>query len=151
LKTRHIVRPFLMGVIFLTTTACSVFGVRSTPELEYTTLRQADYIELRQYPTLVVVSTLVKGSFSDTAKQAFRPLFQYISGDNTSESKISMTAPVISQQNAGQDIAMTAPVIGTQVGNMWEYQFVLPAQFTLENAPKPLNKNVILKEDSTNA
>jgi hypothetical protein len=93
--------------------SCSLFGIRSTEEAAYSVLqKQGDY-ELRQYESLVVASTLVESDFDEAGKQAFRRLFNYISGDNTAGQEIAMTAPVIAtenQSNGGEEIAMTAPV-----------------------------------------
>ena len=58
--------------------------------------------------------------------------------------KIAMTAPV--QQQQSTKIAMTAPVQQQSSGNSWKISFVMPAEYSIETLPKPLNEHVTLKE-----
>lgn len=138
----------LATTTLIASTGCSVVGIRTTPEPTYEVVKAEGNFELRRYPALVVASTQVNGDFESAGDKAFRPLFEYISGANQNSTKISMTAPVLAEENpqSGQKIAMTAPVIGTEIDGAWEYQFVLPDSFTLESAPQPTNPNVSLKE-----
>jgi hypothetical protein len=74
-------------------------------------------------------------------------LFGYISGENISETKIAMTAPVLAKEGGaieGEKIAMTSPVLGERQGTGWRYAFVLPQSYTLDNAPLPSNPEVKL-------
>ena len=61
-----------------------------------------------------------------------------------------MTAPVLMNESEadrqGSKIAMTAPVfMGTQ-SNQRVMSFVMPADFTMDNTPKPTNPNVWISE-----
>jgi len=95
----------------------------------YKVIKKIDKIEIRNYPKMILVS--VK-DFHDN--DAFNLLFNYISGNNTSQSKISMTAPVITSEK----IPMTAPVF-SQKNSM---AFVMPSSYTESTIPKPKNKDV---------
>lgn len=110
--------PVLIGIIcFFFTTGCSVFGIRTSEEARYHVLAEYDQIEIREYEALVVVETDVVGSYNEAGNIAFKKLFGYISGENGSQSKIAMTALVMSREgNAfdGEKIAMTSPVIGVK-------------------------------------
>jgi effector-binding domain-containing protein len=44
----------------------------------------------------------------------------------------------------GETIAMTSPVLGEKQDKGWRYAFVLPAGYTLENAPLPSHSDVKL-------
>lgn len=68
----------------------------------YKVTGQINGVEIRLYPKLILVT--VSGS---DVRAPFRILFEYISGNNSGRSKISMTAPVITPER----IEMTAPVI----------------------------------------
>ena len=140
--------PVLLGIIcFFFTTGCSIFGIRTSEEARYYVLAKYDQIEIREYEELVVVETDVIASYNEAGNIAFKKLFGYISGENASQSKIAMTAPVMSREgNAtdGEKIAMTSPVIGVKQGQGWRYSFVLPASYTLANAPVPSNPEVKL-------
>ena len=129
--------PWLVG--------CSVFGVNTVEEAGYQVRSSEGDFEIRDYAPLVMVETVVKGDWESAGSEAFGRLFRYISGDNTASSEIAMTAPVIADQSAnGQRIDMTASVIQEGDASGWRYRFVLPASFTYESAPKPLNETVQL-------
>lgn len=101
--------------------------------LEYTIKQNIEDVEIRHYPRLVLA---VVRDLEDN--EAFGFLFRYISGENISDQKIEMTAPVISSQ----EIDMTVPVIS---GSNY-MAFVLPSKFTIDKAPKPKNPRVKLEE-----
>ncbi len=67
-------------------------------EPEYQVVRVYQDFEIRRYLPQLVAETVVDGEFSDVGGQAFRILAGYISGNNRNGEKISMTAPVVSQQ-----------------------------------------------------
>ncbi len=138
----------------LASAGCSVFGVESVEEAPYDVVRTDRQFEIRDYAPLVVAQTMVPAEVKNPGNVAFRSLFRYISGDNEASQKIAMTAPVIFDSNTnddaesvkdtGEKIAMTAPVVSEKIENFWRYQFVLPANMTIETAPKPLNPDVSL-------
>ena len=121
----------------------------ATEEAEYELVRQDGKFELRDYAPQVVAETVVSGSFSRAGNSAFRPLFNYISGDNTVQAEIAMTAPV-SQTASSQDIAMTSPVGQRASGDDWVISFMMPAKFTMDTIPKPTNPAVSLREIPAN-
>jgi hypothetical protein len=101
--------------------------------------------ELRRYAPFVVAETV-----ADSRNTAFRRLFNYIAGSNVAQQKIEMTAPVVMNApgQAGEKIEMTAPVVtersaGSSGGEVM--QFVLPARFTLDTAPRPTDATVKLR------
>jgi len=98
----------------------------------YDIVKKVDYIEIRNYPELIIA--IVEDYDDDSA---FGLLFNYISGENTSQKKISMTAPVITSEK----IPMTAPVI-SQKNYM---AFVMPSTYDKSTIPKPKNREVKIK------
>ena len=126
---------------------CSVFGVNTVEEAAYDVLVAEDNYELRLYEPMVVAETYIEDDFDEAGNQAFRKLFGYISGDNTASSEISMTAPVIANPGGsgnGEKIDMTVPVLQQENEQGWRYMFVLPASYSIQTAPEPLNEDVIL-------
>ena len=117
----------------------------ATEEAEYDVVRNDGDFELRDYAPQVVAEVVVSGSFSRAGNRAFRPLFNYISGDNSVQAEIAMTAPV-SQTKQSQKIAMTSPVGQRASGKDWVISFMMPAKFTMDTIPTPTNSAVNLRE-----
>jgi len=99
----------------------------------YEVVRRMEDVEIRRYEKMILAS--VSG---DEMRAPFRVLFDYISGNNSSRSKISMTAPVITPEQ----IDMTAPVI--RGGD--SMSFIVPSKYTLESVPIPNDRRVRIHE-----
>lgn len=99
----------------------------------YTPIKKLDSVEIRHYPPLVLAEV---ERYSDNS--GFNVLFNYINGENTTQQKIPMTAPVINSEK----IPMTAPVI-TKQGTI---AFVLPQHYTIQTAPQPNNPKIIIRQ-----
>ena len=56
-----------------------------------------------------------------------------------------MTAPV-SQEQPGEKIAMTAPVSQQRAQGQWAVSFMMPAEYTLETLPAPLDPRITLRQ-----
>ena len=52
---------------------------------------------MRRYAPHMLATVRVAADFKEAGSEAFRPLFDFISGDNASAEKIAMTAPVLQQ------------------------------------------------------
>ncbi len=145
--TRPTTRPF--GPILLALLLLVLGGpTMAIEEPAYRILRQTPDFELRRYAPRLLAEVEVRGGFDEVGGEAFRILAGYIFGDNQGEAKIEMTAPV-SQQPAGTRIEMTAPVSQQQGGTAREtyvVSFVMPARFSLETLPVPINPRVRLRE-----
>lgn len=114
-------------------------------EAEYTVLLKDNEIEIRDYSASIVAEVIINDSFEDASNLAFRKLFKYISGENSSRNKIAMTAPV-SQEAQSEKIEMTAPVSQSATGQGWAVSFMMPASFTMETTPLPVDKSIKLRE-----
>jgi effector-binding domain-containing protein len=133
----------LLNTLFLT--GCSVFGVMSVEEAGYDVVKENGRIQVRQYKPMVVAQTEVDANYDEASNKAFNRLFNYISGKNKKQQKISMSAPVIMDPKA-EEVAMTAPVFQEKSGKLWLMQFVLPSDYTLATAPIPDDPSISLKE-----
>ncbi len=126
----------------------------SQEEAKYRVVKKDGAFEVREYEQRVVAETFVRGDFGGAGNVAFNRLFGYISGRNKSRQKIAMTAPVTQEisdparaAGAGEKIAMTAPVTQEEAGGAFRVTFILPASYTLENAPEPADPSVRLKDE----
>lgn len=121
-----------------------------TEQQPYQIVRTYDDFEVRRYPEHLLAEVITEGTFEDAGNRAFRYLFAYISGENQSGQKVAMTAPVL-QDVASERISMTAPVLQQRIELQgdgtpkFRVAFVLPEDFTSENAPWPSNPNVRLR------
>jgi hypothetical protein len=86
--------------------------------------------EVRDYAPSIVASVEVGGSRDEAVNAGFRILAGYIFGDNQTQGKIAMTAPV--EQNMTQ--------------NGWEIRFTMPAAYRLGTLPKPRDARIHLVE-----
>lgn len=148
-STSKMPRSLLVLGLILFQAGCSVVGIRSTAEPDYSVLQKDELFEVREYESLIVAETLVEADFDGAGNIAFKRLFGYISGDNEAATKIDMTAPVMAldeNDDSGEKISMTAPVTSQETALGWRFAFVLPSSFTLENAPMPGNPEVSLAQ-----
>lgn len=134
-----------VAVLSLMSMACSVFGVRSEREPEYTVLLQEGSKEIRQYSAYLVARTWAEGEYDESSNKAFRVLFDYISGNNVSQRSVAMTAPV-SQERAGEPVAMTAPVSQERSAGGWTMTFVMPSSYTMASIPEPVDPSIEIGE-----
>ena len=99
----------------------------------YTVVLKEDGLEIRDYAPAVVVETQVLASRRDAAGEAFRSLFNYISGNNAASLEIPMTSPV-TQTPVGKG--------PDDVSDNWAIRFFLPSSLSMEDIPKPLQQDV---------
>ncbi|MEL6567209.1 MAG: heme-binding protein [Pseudomonadota bacterium] len=115
-------------------------------EPAHTVERVEGRFEVRTYEPVIVASVIVNASGREAANLGFRPLADYIFGNNTTRGNIEMTAPV-SQRAVAQKIDMTVPVTQTEASaNQTVISFVMPSERTMDMLPMPNNSDVILAE-----
>jgi hypothetical protein len=131
----------LLAALFLG--SCGV--AMAIEEAAYKVIRSEKNLELRDYSAHIIAETLVDGDLEDAGSKAFRRLFKYISGENRSRTKVAMTAPV-TQEAEGEKISMTAPVGQQRVEGKWAVSFMMPAAYTMETLPEPLDPSVVLRQ-----
>lgn len=108
-----------------------------TEQVNFTLLEKIGAVEVRRYPRVVLATVT---GMSDNG--SFSLLFDYIQGNNRSRRKVPMTAPVISSAGHSERIPMTAPVVSTS----GSFSFVLPSEYTGQNAPEPVDSRVVIQE-----
>ncbi|WP_254536542.1 SOUL family heme-binding protein [Halomarina litorea] len=113
-----------------------LYSIRSAERVDYESLETYGDVEVRQYPAVVLAETTAPSD-----GEAFRRLFDYITGANEGRAKISMTAPV---RTGGQKIAMTAPVQTERTDAGVRMGFYLPGDYAPESTPVPTDPSVSL-------
>ena len=105
--------------------------------LGYETLKEHNGVEIRQYEAHLLASVRVSGGFKNASYSAFRPLFNFISGDNAEATEIAMTAPVLQRPDNAE--------------NTWVVSFVMPRSFDLSTLPAPTSDivNVVANPATT--
>lgn len=150
---KKVVSRYVLGLglvlVAASLNACSVFGNENVNEPPYQSLQKDKDIEVRLYAPMLLAQVIVPGkNATDSSYSAFNTLFKYIDGQNQSQTKVPMTAPVLNEkidaQKKGQKIPMTAPVLAEQGEKGWKVSFVLPADYQLDSAPQPTDPQVKL-------
>ena len=138
------------GVLLLES-VLGVFGIRIYEEPRYDVInRIGDRVEIRRYGPRLAAEVDLAVAGEAGRSEAFKLLFAYIAGANSASvsgnERISMTVPV---EIRGKDrLAMTAPVQTSETNGSLKMRFFLPANYSLENAPKPLHPRVRLVKTS---
>ena len=139
----HPIRSFfVLACLVIMVSGSNVLAIEQAP---YTVIAKKGKFELRQYQPHIVAVTVVEGDFEKVGNEGFRRLAGYINGSNRSNRSIAMTAPV-GQQSSSQKIAMTAPVGQQGSGDRWQITFVMPAAYSLQTLPQPLDDRVVLQK-----
>ena len=115
-----------------------IFNTNLSMALEepaYKIIKSYKEYDIRKYDDRLAVE--VEFASEDSG---FNYLFNYISGENTTSEKISMTVPVTQSTK----INMTSPVTQSNKDGKMLMQFYLPSKFSIDNAPIPTNKRVKL-------
>eukprot|EP00270_Netrium_digitus_P008499 TRINITY_DN2547_c0_g1_i1.p1 TRINITY_DN2547_c0_g1~~TRINITY_DN2547_c0_g1_i1.p1 ORF type:complete len:226 (+),score=66.26 TRINITY_DN2547_c0_g1_i1:90-767(+) len=96
-----------------------------------TVTNEAEGYEIRKYPAgQMWASTPVPGTFKEARVGGFYRCFYYISGQNSENRTIEMTAPVLTQPLPN--------------ASGFRISFFVPSQFDMNSVPKPDNPNVTI-------
>jgi hypothetical protein len=139
-------QSFSYYAVLVIESVLGVFGVRLYEEPRYEVIeRIGDRVEIRRYtPRLAAEVDLV--SPGDAGRgEAFQLLFAYIAGANVApagKDNIAMTMPV--EITGKQRLAMTVPVQTSEDAGSRHMRFFLPAKYSRDTAPRPLNPRVKL-------
>jgi len=140
--------------------------VRNIEEPKYEVVSKNESYEIRKYDSYIIAETKITGAKNrdDAARKGFPIVAGYIFGDNTSKTKIAMTAPVSSEEGTSEKIAMTAPVNAEKVtsekismtvpvnteseqdSDTYKISFVMPSKYSREDLPEPNDSRVTLVE-----
>ena len=97
--------------------------------IRYTRIKKEKNIEIRQYDIFLLAST--KTMSNKQFDSGFMNVFNYISGENHKEEKISMTTPVVSYEEDEQLVT----------------GFYVPSKYNQTTVPKPTSEHVFIQEN----
>ena len=109
-------------------------------EAKFSVIDRFGSIEVREYAEHMLAEVRVRAEIEEAGNMAFSKLFRYISGNNESNQKIAMTAPV-SQQKSEDSSANNA-----EDQPEWMVSFMMPANMSLEDLPEPDDKSILLRK-----
>lgn len=138
---KHSTRILLIATLIIGGT----MDAMAIEEAVYNEVIKEGKFEIRDYAPQILAETLVEGDLEQAGNEAFNRLFRYISGDNRSRRKVEMTAPV-SQEPKGEKIKMKAPLGQERVQEKWAVSFMMPASYTLETLPEPVDQRINLRQ-----
>jgi hypothetical protein len=113
----------IVGILLVTWSLLSGGTALAIEEPQYDVLKVVGDVEFRRYEPYIIAKVTVDGGSPD--RQAFGILAGYIFGDNETEEKMAMTAPVETQGN--------------------DYAFVMERKYSMETLPAPRDKRVQLQ------
>jgi hypothetical protein len=137
-------KPGLVSLLILLTLITGE-TLMAIEEAKYTVVQKEGQFEIRDYDSYLLAEIKVKGSMEGASSMAFRPLFNYISGANRSQSKVAMTSPV-SQELGNEQIKMTTPVSQERDQESWAISFMMPQHYNLQTIPMPEDERVKIRE-----
>ena len=111
----------LFIILFCSSVYLFYSNAMANEEAKYEVIQKNEIYEVRKYSDRLAVET-----FDSNQNSGFRKLFNYISGNNKINKKISMTTPVTRIKKNGN---MTM-------------QFYLPSKYNQDSAPEPLSNEV---------
>ncbi len=117
----------------------------ATETPDYEVIRATDDYELRRYAPYLVAEVDVNGSMRGSGNSGFRILANYIFGDNRSQTRMNMTAPVESVA-ASERMNMTAPVESVPAEDGYTYAFVMERRYTMDTLPLPNDSRIRIVE-----
>lgn len=139
--------PMRLPALLALITMMASPSIRAAEEPAYTVLAELSAnVEIRDYAPLMMAEVTVEASdFGQAGNLGFRPLADFIFGNNTVRERIGMTAPV-TQGRTGERIGMTAPVTQSSGAEGWVVGFVMPARYTAETLPRPKDPRIRIIE-----
>ena len=111
----------LFIILFCSSVYLFYSNAMANEEAKYEVIQKNEIYEVRKYSDRLAVET-----FDSNQNSGFRKLFNYISGNNKTNKKISMTTPVTRIEKNGN---MTM-------------QFYLPSKYNQDSTPEPLSNEV---------
>ena len=157
---RRTVRIALVAVIILAVGFLAyrvargwIYSLDQIGEPSYSVELKDGNVEIRRYEGFALAETTAQAPFRQATGRSFSSLFRYISGNNRSRQtdaadiprseKIAMTAPVLLEPTGARD---GGEALDRAEIDGWTMAFILPDEYTLDNAPRPASARVDIRD-----
>jgi len=121
----------MLRYLLLMTMVLSADAAMAIEKPSYDVVWESEAFEIRRYAPAILAQTAVQGSFKQVGNDAFRKLGGYIFGQNVTEEKIAMTAPVTQTQRENGEYLVS---------------FYMPSEHSLDTLPDPKDQAVKMIE-----
>lgn len=124
-----------VGATMLGAAVIYYFREKATPGPDYRVLSSEGDLEIRDYPSIIVAETVVRGARKSALSQGFGILADYIFAKSRGGEALPMTVPVL--QDASDPMGTDPPVFDDMVEGGWRMRFVMPEGRTTRDLPEP--------------
>ena len=150
-----LVAVIILAVGFLAYRAARgwIYSLDQIGEPSYSVELKDGNVEIRRYEGFALAETTAQAPFRQATGRSFSSLFRYISGNNRSRptgaaigptsEKIAMTAPVLLEPTRAPN---DAEALDRDDIDSWTMAFILPSEYTLDNAPQPTSARVDIRD-----
>ena len=104
-------------------------SMSQTEEQSYSVLKTLEDVQIREYDPVIYATVS-----TDNERSLFRILAGYIFGDNESNQKIAMTAPVHMQETS------------IEKEKKYTMKFVMPSKYTMNDLSKPNDSRIVMEK-----
>ncbi|MBS0011179.1 MAG: heme-binding protein [Bacteroidales bacterium] len=105
---------------------------QKTETPQYRVVKKLDKFEIREYPELILASTVMGSTYGGNSGRGFSTVAGYIFGGNEKSEKISMTSPVM-----------------VDMADTMKMSFIMPSKYEMSDLPKPSNPKVELSKQKS--
>ncbi len=121
-----------------------IFGIRLDEEVKYYVITRDHERQIRKYRPFILAQTMVRGTFEIARDLGIRRLELYLNGHNSFRERLPSTTPFF--QSRGDRLSFTSPLEIDRHAHEenWVLGIILPARFSVNNMPQPLEKNIKL-------
>ena len=143
--------PFLISILLQSVLLMGSSAALAYEQPRYKVIEKNDQFEIREYAPMVIAEVRTRAEFDDVGDETFRILFDYISGGNDKQEKISMTIPV-NQQPVSENEAAINDSDGSLKSSLddglpeYRFSFVIPEKYLPHTLPLPDDDRITIRQ-----
>ena len=124
----------IIAIIIVLLISSQIYLIMAKTEMQpYEVLKTEKEFEIRRYPSATMATIIMDAkSYKELSSSGFKKLASFIFGGNQSNKNIAMTSPVHMDINQSKS----------------SMSFVMPAEYTKDNLPKPNDSTISIEKTS---